>query len=64
MYVRDANDSLLFIIELNGQGLTFKECIEQGKFIIHAQGDMLQGSMNISASQLGINVQNENFDDQ
>lgn len=64
VYVSDANDSLLFIIELNGQGLTFKECIEQGKFIIRAQGDMLQGSMNISASQLGINVQNENFDDQ
>lgn len=64
VYVRDSNNSLLFMIELNGQGLTFRECIEQGKFIIRAQGDLLEGSMNISASQLGINIQNENFDDQ
>ncbi len=64
VYVRDKDNSLLFIIELNSEGLTFRECIEQGKFIIHAQGDLLQGSMNISASQLGLNVQDENFDDQ
>lgn len=62
--MRDKDNSLLVIIELNSEGLTFRECIEQGKFIIHAQGDLLQGNMNISASQLGLNVQNENFDDQ
>lgn len=64
VYVHDKNNSLLFIIELNGQGLTFKECIEQGKFIIHTQGNLLQGSMNISASQLGLDIQNEDFEDQ
>lgn len=64
VYVRDKDNSLLFIIDLNGEGLTFKECIEQGKFIIRAQGDLFKGSMNISASQLGLNIQNENFDDQ
>ncbi len=62
--VHDKDNSLLFIIELYGQGLTFKECINQGKFAIHAQGDLLQGSINMSASQLGLNIQNENFDNQ
>ncbi len=55
----DKYDSFLFNIELYGEGLSFKECIEQGKFLIKTQGDITTGSFNISANQIGLNVQNE-----
>lgn len=60
----DKNDNLLFIIELSGQGMSFKQCIEQGKFAIHAQGNMKQGRMSISPNQIGFNIQNENPNEQ
>lgn len=63
IYARDEYNSLLFEIELYGDGLSFRECIEQGKFLIRAQGDLTKGRMNISASQLGINIQNEDEGD-
>lgn len=60
----DKNDYLLFIIELSGQGASFKQCIEQGKYTIHTQGNIKQGRMSISPNQFGLNIQNENPNDQ
>lgn len=51
----DKYDYFLFEMELYGEGLSFKECIEQGKFLIKTQGNIIE-DFNIPANQIGLNI--------
>ncbi len=57
-------NSKLFTLDLFGDGLSFKKCIEQGKFFIEFSNYLtVDGMVNVSASQIGINIQNEDKND-
>lgn len=53
-----------YLIDFYGEGLSFRECMEQGKFSMQVQSDLSKKSFNISSYQIGLNIKNENIREQ
>lgn len=60
----DDENSNLFTLYLFGDGLSFRQCIEQGKFFIEiSKYFTINGTANISASQIGLNISDDDKND-